>query len=91
MTKTVTFTVESPTSSSLAQSYPYGSGNPYPVGGSSTSAATSGSRSTLPATSAAMPTSGSVSTTLALLIGGFFFLVAGGWSYWLAGQINETT
>lgn len=103
VTKTVTFTVEAPSPSPAAQSgtggtaspYPYGSGNPYPASGSASpspkASATpkTGSMSAIPSTSSAIPKSGAVGTTVALLLGGFFFIIAGMWSYWLAGEVER--
>jgi hypothetical protein len=40
------------------------------------------------ATSSDLPKSGTVETTLALIIGGLFFLFAGGWSFFLAKQLE---
>ena len=96
VTKTKTFTV-APKTTQLAQSStaPYGSGNPYPVGGTSsataTSSATSSSstRTTMPSTSSALPVSGSVGSTIALIIGGIFFIIAGLWSFWIASEYNQ--
>ncbi|OGJ37412.1 MAG: hypothetical protein A3A82_02820 [Candidatus Pacebacteria bacterium RIFCSPLOWO2_01_FULL_47_12] len=102
VTKTKTFTVAA-TSNQLAQAQPYGTQNPYPVGGatssassatsSAASAATSSSRTSQPATNSSVPISGSVGTTLALIIGGLFFIVSGSWSFWIASRLakEETT
>ncbi|HYD34937.1 MAG TPA: fibronectin type III domain-containing protein [Vitreimonas sp.] len=77
---------------------PFGSGNPFPIGGTATkstqtatksSTATSSGRTSIPSTKSAIPVSGSTETTLALLVGGFFFILAGAWSFWLAQQIEE--
>ena len=78
---------------------PFGSGNPVSQASPSPSATASGSaglggakgstRSGLPATNSAVPVSGSVGTTFALLLGGFFFITAGIWSYWLSGEYGE--
>lgn len=86
VTKTITFTVEDP-QLGLGGTSPYGSGNPYSIDDAteSTSLAT---RSALPATKSAVPVSGSVGTTMALILGGLFFIMAGGWSYYLATQIE---
>lgn len=102
ITKTVNFTVEP---KQLAQAStggavtPYGSGNPYSM--SATNAATTATksaiatssststRSAIIATKGAVPVSGSVGTTLALMLGGMFFIMAGGWSYYLATQIED--
>ncbi len=82
---------------------PYGSGNPYPAASPSPSpspayvpatgsgglAATDSPRVSIPSTEGGIPTSGSVGSTLALVIGGLFFLIAGVWSFWIANQLNE--
>jgi hypothetical protein len=78
---------------------PYGSGNPVsqaspsPSADASSSAAIGGTkgstRSATPATDSAVPVSGSVGTTFALLVGGFFFITAGVWSYWLSREYAE--
>ena len=104
-TQTFTVAPTNSTSSQLALASPspspFGSSNPFPIGGPATSStttstsssttkgATSSSRVSVPSTSSGVPVSGSVSTTLALVIGGLFFLIAGGWSYWIAQQLEE--
>lgn len=102
VTKTQTFFVEdtSDTSSQIAQAdtgdttEPYGSSNPFPIGGTSTesgvatSSATSSARTTIPSTSSGVPVSGSVGTTFALVFGGLFFIVAAAWSFWIAQQLE---
>lgn len=45
-------------------------------------------RSAQVATSSSLPKSGAVETTLALIAGGIFFLFAGGWSFYLAKQLE---
>lgn len=79
--------------SSDSESGPYGTGKPYSIGGvpSSTTSATASpsSRTTMPSTSSAIPVSGSVGTTIALLVGGLFFIIAGIWSFWIAHQLHE--
>lgn len=105
--KTVNFTVEPKTSTLLAQAKtspspsPFGSGNPFPIGGATSSATATKSatatesakggatRSAMPSTSSGIPVSGSVSTTWALIIGGLFFIMAGGWSAWLAKEVDR--
>lgn len=74
---------------STSSSYPYSSSNPYSV--TSTSSATKSSTSTRSgqvATTSALPQSGSVGTTFALVIGGLFFILAGGWSFWIAQELE---
>ncbi len=100
VTKTKTFTVAD-TSKQLAQAQPYGTQNPYPVGGASSSATATGSadtkgttasssaRTSQPSTASGVPVSGSVGTTLALIIGGLFFIVSGSWSFWIASQLAK--
>ncbi len=80
---------------------PYGTGNPYPMEGTASaspsptpkatasSSSTIATRSSQPATSSSLPVSGSVSTTLVLLVGGLFFIIAGGWSFWIANELKE--
>lgn len=91
---------------------PYGSGNPFPVGGTPTptaslsatprataSASASATPSatpratnsgvTYPATGSGIPVSGSTGTTVALVLGGLLFLLAGSWSYYLAQKASE--
>ena len=103
--QTKTFTIK-PKATPLAQvsssvpNLPYGSGNPYAIGGATKSAtasqsatATSSSKGGLtsnPSTASGVPVSGSVETTLALIIGGMFFILAGGWSYYLAIRSENT-
>jgi len=80
---------------------PFSSSNPYPIGSPSASATPSatatpsasagkgGTTSALPSTTSAIPVSGSVGTTFALVLGGLFFIVAGVWSFWLAHEIDH--
>lgn len=110
VTKTKTFTVEG-TANLLAatntgtneSTVPYGSGNPYPVGGTAsmsaspsptpsptaTASASISARTAQPSTASGMPQSGSVGTTMALVIGGFFFTLTGAWSFWVSQQLKE--
>jgi hypothetical protein len=82
------------TTSQLAQATtePFGSGNPYTSETSPTPTATASAtptpRTALPSTTSAIPVSGSTGTTFALMIGGFFFITAGVWSYWLAREME---
>lgn len=95
ISKTVTFTVD-PSAGGVggsSETTPFGSGNPFSIEDASESAESTDSgevatRSAVPATDSAVPVSGSVGTTMALLIGGMFFIMAGGWSYYLATQIE---
>lgn len=80
-----------PTSTNSA--VPYGSGNPVPLGGATQSAtatksATVSARTSQPSTSSGIPVSGSVGTTLALIIGGLFFTITGVWSFWVSQQLQ---
>jgi hypothetical protein len=59
---------------------------------SATESATKGdlaTRSAMPSTQSAIPVSGSVGTTLALVFGGLFFIISGAWSYWIAAQLGR--
>jgi hypothetical protein len=83
---------------------PYGSGNPVSIlssnsaqtstsstktsTSSGTKVSTSSGRTSLPSTASGIPRSGNVETTLALIIGGLFFIAAGTWSYWAAQEIE---
>jgi hypothetical protein len=76
---------------------PFGSGNPFPATGtssaqasSSTRTATSSTRTSQPSTASGIPRSGSVETTLALVVGGMFFILAGLWSFWAAHELETT-
>jgi len=107
VTKTKTFTVAATATSrtnQLAQAQPFGSGNPYPAGTTSTattSTATTAtksatttqvntaSRSSQVASGSALPRAGSTATTFTLVFGGIFFLIAGGWSLWISEQLKE--
>jgi len=94
----VSGSLASATTGTGGTSYPYGTSNPYPFGstasatatrsGTATSSATISGRSSYPATGSAVPKSGAVGTTLALILGGFFFIGAGAWSYYLASRID---
>lgn len=80
---------------------PFSSGDPFTLEDSTTSASASPSaspevggtkgstRSGQVATSAALPQSGSVGTTLALVLGGLFFIFSGVWSFWISQQLEE--
>jgi len=80
---------------------PFGSANPYTLDSGSSSASASpsaspspatssgskgGTRSAVPATDSAIPVSGAVGTTVTLVLGGIFFILAGVWSFWMADQ-----
>lgn len=75
-------------------SIPYGSGNPYtptvtvtstPTPTASATPALS-SNSAIVSTASGQYSAGSVGTTIALLLGGLFFILAGVWSYFLANS-----
>ena len=72
---------------------PYGSGNPYVPTISATPTATVSpavsTRSAVVSTTSGQYNSGSVGTTIALLLGGLFFVSAGVWSYLLANSFEE--
>lgn len=75
---------------------PFGTDNPFPIGGATKSAQSSSSATSTnsgktgkPSTASGMPVSGSVGTTMALVFGGLFFIVSGGWSYWASKQYAE--
>ncbi len=114
ITKTQTFTVaphdddvqqlaQADTSRTQSPSpTPFGSGNPYPVGGTgaatqsatpaatpATSSATTSARTSMPSTASGIPVSGSVGTTTALVGGGLFFLLAGAWSFWMSSELGR--
>ena len=72
---------------------PYGSGNPYsptatPTQAVATESATA-TRSAIVSTESSILTAGSVGTTMALVLGGLFFIFTGAWSWWLAGEVGE--
>jgi hypothetical protein len=75
---------------------PFGTDNPFPIGGATKSAQSSSSATSTnsgktgkPSTASGMPVSGSVGTTMALVFGGLFFIISGGWSYWASKQYAE--
>ena len=51
--------------------------------------ATEEARVALPATDSAIPVSGSVGTTFALVFGGLFFIISGAWSFWISSQLQR--
>ena len=73
-------------------SVPYGSGNPYVPTITATPTATVtplvSTDSTTVATTSGQYNAGSVGTTIALLLGGVFFILAGAWSYFLANSFE---
>jgi hypothetical protein len=96
ITKTQTFLVVD-TSNQLAQAdtgeSSFGSGNPFPVttptpttAPTPTDELAQTTRSAVVATDSGAYQSGSVENTIALVIGGAFFMLAGSWSWWLAHE-----
>ena len=79
---------EEEASSGGMQDYPYSSSSPYPIATNSGEATDSG-RTSQPSTESAVPVSGSVETTYALIFGGLFFILAGVWSWWIANNLEE--
>lgn len=75
-------------------SIPYGSGNPYTptvtvIPTASASPTIVSTRSAVVSTTSGQYNSGSVGTTLTLLLGGLFFVMAGIWSYFLATSFEK--
>lgn len=102
VTKTVNFTVDptatprqlaTVTNPTPTPSIPYGSGNPYVPTSSVTPTATTtplvSTNSTTVSTDSGQYNAGSVGTTIALLLGGVFFILAGAWSYFLANSFEH--
>ncbi len=107
VTETKTFIVDPPAGRTIAQATtasptatPFGSNNPYPIGGATSSAQASGSatstksgtastRSASVSTTSGLPVSGAIGTTLALIFGGLFFIIAGTWSYWVSAELSK--
>lgn len=98
ITRTQQFIVPE-TSQLLAQAdtnTPFGSGNPFPVEPTPTPTPTPTPEPTSEATRAAVVatdsgtyTAGSVENTIALVMGGIFFIFAGVWSWWLAHETRR--
>jgi hypothetical protein len=97
ITKTQTFLV-SDTGNQLAQAdtgASFGSGDPFPVETTPTPTpeATStpeSTRSAVVSTDSGSLLAGSVENTIALVVGGLFFIFAGAWSWWLAHEVRES-
>ncbi|MBD3250470.1 MAG: hypothetical protein GF381_02800 [Candidatus Pacebacteria bacterium] len=78
---------------------PYGSGNPYSISptasaspmASASPTLASSTRSAVVSTNSALTKAGTTETTLALMIGGLFFVLTGAWSWWLAGEIDRVS
>jgi len=80
------YPVASPTPSPT----PVASPSPSPTMEATPSAvATEEARVALPATDSAIPVSGSVGTTIALVFGGLFFIISGAWSFWISSQLQR--
>lgn len=62
---------------------------PTPATGSASGSATKSAQTSQPSTGSGMPVSGSTGTTVALIGGGIFFILAGAWSYWVAHNLNS--
>ncbi len=80
---------------SSTEDIPYGSGSPVPISTPTPtpsivagSSSTAGARKGSVATDSSMQ-AGSIEATLLLVIGGLFFLMMGGWSWWLASELDE--
>ncbi len=86
-------TTDEEASSTGTSEYPYSSSNPYPMAEATDSTdsgvATDSGRVSQPSTESALPVSGSVGTTYALILGGLFFILAGVWSWWIANNLEE--
>lgn len=96
VTKTQTFIVQA-TEEFTENTSPFGSGNPFPAEvtptveptvSASTESAEPSTRSAIVATDSGTYNSGSVGHTLALIIGGLFFMFTGLWSWWLAQEVE---
>lgn len=92
ITKTQSFIVE--TNDPFADNTsPFGSGNPFPIEEPTTTPVASATaepatRSAIVSTDSGMYNSGSVGNTIALVIGGLFFMFTGLWSWWLAQEVE---
>jgi hypothetical protein len=95
VTKTQTFFVAG-TSTQIAQANTsetsFGSGEPFPVTTPTptpTPTPAAASDSVIVSTASGTYNSGSVENTIALIIGGIFFMFAGAWSWWLAREAGS--
>lgn len=71
---------------------PFSTSNPFPARSSTPSASATPSaspKSTASATTSSLPKSGAVGTTLMLIIGGLFFVIAGTWSFWVGNALSK--
>lgn len=97
VTRTQSFMVEGAVTQLADTTSPFGSGNPFPLetSPSPTKVATSSvtptvaTRSAIVSTSSGTYKSGSVENTIALIVGGLFFMFAGTWSWWLAHETRK--
>lgn len=53
------------------------------------SGSASATRSSQVSSSSSLPVSGAIGTTLALIFGGLFFIIAGSWSFWISTQFAK--
>jgi len=82
-----------PTSAPATTTY----GTDYPYSSESTTSASltptkppyQGSTSSAVATPSTLPKSGAIDTTLAMIIGGLFFILTGIWSFWIAMELQK--
>ncbi|MFZ5438219.1 MAG: fibronectin type III domain-containing protein [Patescibacteria group bacterium] len=95
ITETQSFIVQA-TDPFAENTSPFGSGNPFPIE-TPTIAPTSpvasspvepSTRSAIVSTDSGTYTAGSVGNTIALVIGGLFFMFTGLWSWWLAQEVE---
>jgi len=95
-------TTPTPTPITYGTGYPYGSDASQSASSTSSAATASSSATTATtpaskggatasksATTSALPVSGAISSTLTLIFGGLFFMLAGSWSLWVAKEIEK--
>ncbi|MBT4124331.1 MAG: fibronectin type III domain-containing protein [Candidatus Pacebacteria bacterium] len=94
VTQTQTFLVQA-TDAFAENTSPFGSGNPFPLETTptpvveATASVTPATRSAIVSTDSGTYKSGSVGNTVALIIGGLFFMFTGLWSWWLAHEVDS--
>lgn len=94
ITQTQSFLVQA-TDAFAENTSPFGSGNPFPLETTptpvveATAAVTPATRSAIVSTDSGTYKSGSVGNTVALIIGGLFFMFTGLWSWWLAHEVDS--
>jgi len=95
VSKTQSFIVQA-TDAFADNTSPFGSGNPFPVETSpsptvpvASVTAEPSTRSAIVSTDSGTYTAGSVGNTLALIVGGLFFMFTGLWSWWLAHEAES--